>query len=75
MAVTEKNGMTLIFAGDSQGWITVVTNNPQGGAQGISIALSGHTKEPVNKKTKQQLDASPIKLIYLNALGNITSVD
>ena len=58
----------MVFAADSQGWITVTS--PGAG----SVTISAHTKEK-EKGGKKTIGASPIKIVFVNNAGNIITVD
>jgi hypothetical protein len=38
--------MPIVIAGDSHGWITLITNGLNGGQQSQSVTFSGHTAAP-----------------------------
>jgi hypothetical protein len=73
MSVLQVGQNPFIFAGDAQGWITIVTNGLSGGAQSQTATFSAHTQE--KDKNKNVIQASPIRLIFISAGGAVVSLD
>jgi len=65
--------LPIVVAGDTHGWITLVTNSAQGGELGQSVSFAAHTGEKANAKNKK-IHASPIILVFVTG-NSIVSLD